>query len=265
MEGLLRHRRQVLSGILNGVDYRYWDPRHDPYIARHYWIDNLEDKLHNKHQLQQVLGLAVSDQIPLLAHISRLTWQKGIDFILEGLHELMHIDAVQLVVLGSGEAHYEQALRVAAQSFPDRLSVKLAYDESLAHRIQAGADMLLMPSRYEPCGLTQMYSMRYGTIPVVHRCGGLADTIVDTSPATLQSQTATGFCFDHTTTGEFLRSTRESIAAYRSGLHWRQIMHTAMHKDYSWSLSAQKYVAAYYEIIEEKQGVSDQGRSGDRV
>jgi starch synthase len=248
LEGLLRHRRESLIGILNGVDYRFWDPRHDPLIARHYWVDSLAGKLDNKRRLQQALGLAEDDQAVLLAHISRLTRQKGVDLILDALHDLMQDDALQLVVLGSGERHFEHGLREAAQSFPGRLSVNLTYDESLAHRIQAGADILLMPSRYEPCGLTQMYSLRYGTIPVVRKTGGLADTIVNATPAALHARTATGFCFEDPAPPDLLRATRAAVDCYRSGAHWRKIMQTAMLQDFTWRSSAERYARLYHEL-----------------
>ncbi|MBF8269087.1 MAG: Glycogen synthase, partial [Gammaproteobacteria bacterium] len=250
LEGLLRHRRQVLLGILNGVDYRFWDPRHDPLIGQHYWVHSLADKQINKRQLQRELGLVENEHAVLLAHISRLTWQKGIDLILAGIQELLRNSAVQMVVLGSGEAPYEKGLQAAAQSFPGRLAVKLIYDEALAHRIQSGADILLMPSRYEPCGLTQMYSLRYGTIPVVRRTGGLADTITDSTPANLQAQTATGFCFTQAASAEFLQASRAAIASYQSGSHWRQIMQTAMLRDFTWQASAEKYVRVYLELLQ---------------
>ena len=249
LEGLLRHRQTDLLGILNGVDYRYWDPRHDPLIAQHYWIDNLDAKAVNKHHLQQELGLRQQGQALLLAHISRLTWQKGIDLILEGINGLMQNENVQMVVLGSGEANYEHELQIAAQSFPGRLSINLTYDEALAHRIQAGADMLLMPSRYEPCGLTQMYSMRYGTIPIVRRSGGLADTIIDATSENLSGRIATGFCFNHAGTADLLRTTQAAIASYRSDSQWRQLMQTAMQKDFTWKNSAEKYIDSYRELL----------------
>jgi len=252
LEGLLRHRRQVLRGILNGVDYRFWDPRNDPLITQHYWIHSLDDKRINKRHLQQELGLAENEHAVLLAHISRLTWQKGIDLILASIHELMQNSAIQMIVLGSGEAPYEKGLHIAAQSFPGRLSVNLTYDETLSHRIQAGADILLMPSRYEPCGLTQMYSLRYGTIPVVRRTGGLADTISDSTPVSLQAGTATGFCFNDATSTDFLQASRAAIASYQAGSHWQQIMQTAMLRDFTWKTSAEKYVSVYLDLLQKQ-------------
>ena len=254
MEGLLHKRRSDLAGILNGVDYRIWDPRHDSFIDRHYWIDSLDDKAVNKRLLQKQLGLREDEDAVLLAHISRLTWQKGIDLILDGASTLLQNDRVQLVVLGSGEANYVKGLQSVRNSLPGRVAVSLEYNEILAHRIQAGADALLMPSRYEPCGLTQMYSLRYGTMPVVRRTGGLADTVVDTTAETLAAGTATGFLFDDANTSAFLQAVHRAIDCHHSGDRWRQIMQTAMLQDFGWGRSARRYEALYLELVKEMSG-----------
>ena len=246
MEGLLRTRSDRLSGILNGVDYRIWDPRHDPMIDHHYWIPGIEDKKINKRYLQRVLGLKDDDSSVLLAHVSRLAWQKGIDLVIEGLPDLLADKHVQLVILGAGEAHYEEALRAAAQGMPDRMSVKTAYDEVLAHRIQAGADIMLMPSRFEPCGLTQLYSLRYGTLPVVRNTGGLADTIIDTNVGTLRDNTATGFQFLRAELAEYMAATRRAISLHRSSPEiWKRIMVTAMSQEFGWARSGEQYLSVY--------------------
>ncbi|MFQ5659249.1 MAG: glycogen synthase GlgA [Gammaproteobacteria bacterium] len=250
LEGVLQRRADNLTGILNGVDYRIWDPRHDPVIERHYWLDNLAGKKMNKCTLQQELGLVENDKAILLAHISRLTGQKGIDVIIDGLADLMLDEDVQLVVLGTGEEKYEQALRAAAVSHEGRMAVNLSYNEALAHRIQAGADIMLMPSRFEPCGLTQLYSLRYGTIPVVRMTGGLADTVVDTTDASLKDHTATGFGFSGIATSDYLGSVHRALMLYRSGGdRWRRIMSTAMQQEFSWANSARNYARAYAEVL----------------
>lgn len=255
MEGLLHKRHDVLSGILNGVDYRFWDPRHDSFIDRQYWLSNLDDKKINKRQLQKQLGLQENEDAIMLSHISRLTWQKGIDLILDGISTLLRDDNVQVVVLGSGEAHYVNGLQDAMNSNPGRVAARFEYNEALAHRIQAGSDMLLMPSRYEPCGLTQMYSLRYGTIPVVRGTGGLADTVVNTTAGTLASGTATGFHFVDANTSAFLHAAQDAIEHYRNRTQWQQLMQTAMQQDFNWQDSARKYEALYLELLKERSSV----------
>ncbi len=250
LDGLLRHRSECLSGILNGVDYRLWDPRYDPMIEQHYWLNDLHGKKINKRSLQQQVGLLEDDNAVLLAHISRLSEQKGIDLILDGLAGLLQEQQVQFVVLGTGDARYEQLLQAAAGNFAGRMAVVLDYNEVLAHRIQAGADIFLMPSRYEPCGLTQLYSLRYGTIPLVRKTGGLTDTVVDTSVATLGNQTATGFQFHDATISDFLDAAHRAITMYRSCQPcWKQIMRTAMQQEFNWEASARQYAGEYTDVI----------------
>lgn len=250
LDGLLRHRSESLSGILNGVDYRFWDPRYDPMIEHHYWLNDLHGKKTNKRSLQQQVGLLEDDNAILLAHVSRLSEQKGIDLILDGLAELLQEKQVQFVVLGTGDARYEQLLQAAADNFAGQMAVVLDYNEVLAHRIQASADIFLMPSRYEPCGLTQLYALRYGTIPIVRKTGGLADTVVDTSEATLRNQTATGFQFRDATTRDFIDATQRAITMCRScRSYWKQIMRTAMQQEFSWETSARLYAGEYTDVI----------------
>jgi len=252
MEDLLQHRADSLVGILNGAGYRIWDPRYDPMIKQHYWLHTLEDKIINKRQLQLDLGLHENSNVILLAYISRLTRQKGIDIILGSLTELLREDDVQLVILGTGESHYEKALHEVAGSYGDRLAIVLDYNEVLAHKIQAGADMLLMPSRYEPCGLTQLYSLRYGTIPIVRNTGGLKDTIVDANSETMKNKTATGFKFKKASPDEFLDSTHRALKMYRSGGKWRQMIITAMQQDFNWADRAKEYASIYLNVIQER-------------
>ena len=253
MEGLLKIRSDKLSGILNGVDYRFWDPRHDPMIEHPYWNPAQEGKQLNKQRLQQELGLSLDPGTVLLAHVSRLAWQKGIDMIIDTLPELMQDRSIQLVVLGAGEHHYEQALVAAAKEYSDRMSVRIGYDESFAHRIQAGADIMLMPSRFEPCGLTQLYSLRYGTIPVVRRTGGLADTIVDATDITLANHTATGFQFTRSMPADYLTAVQRAVTLFgKHPLQWHQLMHSAMSQEFDWARSAAEYVSVYEKALQDR-------------
>ncbi|MEE8393594.1 MAG: glycogen synthase GlgA, partial [Rhodospirillales bacterium] len=191
LDGLLRARAGVLSGILNGVDYGLWNPAKDKAIARNYSPQSLERKAENKPALQRRMGLEVTDQAPLLGMVSRFTHQKGIDIALDAVEGLFGLGA-QVAVLGSGEARYERAIKKSAAASKGRMAAVIGYDEDLSHLIQAGADMVLVPSRFEPCGLTQLYALRYGTLPVVRRTGGLADSVFDVSGG----KAGTGFVFD---------------------------------------------------------------------
>ncbi|MBI2969846.1 MAG: glycogen synthase GlgA [Gammaproteobacteria bacterium] len=250
MDGLLRHRGAALGGILNGVDYGVWDPRTDPHIASPYWINRLAGKRTNKSALQGALGLKQEDDAIVVAHIARLTYQKGIDLILAALPELLHVPELELVVLGAGDAALEQALLRAASASPGRVAAHLGYDETLAHRIQAGADVMLMPSRFEPCGLTHLYSLRYGTVPVARATGGLVDTVVDTSDSTLDAGTATGFLFSAATPRDLLAAMLRAVNLRRSGMrNWQRLMRAGMKQEFSWESSAQKYAALYMELL----------------
>lgn len=263
LEGLLQARRDRLSGILNGVDYRFWDPRHDPMIEHHYWFTGFEDKKINKQRLQQELGMRPEPGVVLLAHVSRLTWQKGIDLIIDSLPQLLQDSRLQLVILGAGESHYEEALVEAAGEFSNRMSVRIGYDEVYAHRIQAGADIMLMPSRFEPCGLTQLYSLRYGTIPVVRKTGGLADTIVDANDINLKNGKATGFQFSGSGTADYLAAVHRAVSLFHnSPTKWNQLMHTAMNQDFSWARSAAQYAAVYEKALRDKMLIVNTGFRG---
>lgn len=250
LEGLLEYRRHELSGILNGVDYAVWDPRHDPLIAHNYWSNWRAGKKGNKRLLQKELGLTQNDNAVLLGYIGRLTEQKGSDLILDTLPELLGAKDVQLVMLGDGNPEYEKLLADAGSSHAGKMAVRFAYDEMLAHQIQASADILLMPSRFEPCGLTQLYALRYGTIPVVHATGGLADTIVDTNESTLHDGTATGFHFKNDSGVEYLAAAHRAIGMYHSAkTNWRQLVRTAMKQEFSWADSARQHSKIYQALI----------------
>lgn len=250
LEGLLNYRCDHLSGILNGVDYTVWNPTLDPLIAAHYSADNLAPKQENKRALQLQLGLPVLDATPLLGLVSRFVEQKGIDLLLDIAPELL-AEGVQLVMLGSGERSLERAVRQLAQRNPRQVAAHIGYDEVLAHRIEAGADMFLMPSRFEPCGLNQLYSLRYGTLPVVHRTGGLADTVVHTDAASLADGSATGFVFEHTNAKGLLWAVHQALDCYRKQDCRPQVIHNAMRQDFSWQKSARMYLAVYRQAIQD--------------
>ena len=234
MDGLLRARSAVLSGIRNGIDTALWNPATDSTIERRYDAATLDLKRANKEALQRRLRLAVDRAVPLLGSVSRFTRQKGSDLVASAMPALAGAPA-QLAALGSGERAHEDALRALAAQYPDRIAVTVGFDETLAHLIEAGADMFVMPSRFEPCGLNQMYSQRYGTPPVARATGGLADTIVDCTPATLAGRTATGFLFPEPTAGDMSSSVRRALDVYRDPDAWRALQKNGMARDFGWS------------------------------
>jgi len=247
LEGVLQQRRQDLFGIINGVDYAQWSPARDPHLAARYDAEDVTGKRACKRALQNACGLPVK-AAPLIGMITRLTSQKGVDLVLDALDELMQLD-LQLVILGSGEPQLEQALQRAAERYPAKLSVRLAFDEPFAHRIEAGADCFLMPSRYEPCGLNQLYSLRYGTIPIARRTGGLADTITDATPSHLASGTATGVLFETASGRALLHAVQLALSLYRQRSVWSHMVKAAMAADFSWERSAREYAALYERAI----------------
>ena len=235
LDGLLRRRRESLTGILNGIDTSLWNPAEDALLAAPYDAATLERKALNKQALQFRLRLKVDPQLPLLGVVSRLTQQKGSDLLAEALDDLAALPA-QVALLGKGEPRIEGALQAAAGRYPGMVSVTTGFDESLAHAIEAGADLFLMPSRYEPCGLNQMYSQRYGTPPVAHATGGLIDTIEDGE---------TGFLFARPETGALLAAVRRALEQRRDSDRWRRIQRRGMQRDFSWSAAARQYAALY--------------------
>ncbi len=244
LEGLLSYRKDFLSGIINGIDTDHWNPETDTNISETFNRLSINKKLLNKTALQEKLSLPVDKSIPVFGLISRLVEQKGIDLILECLPEML-TQPLQFVLLGSGSKSFEQRLHNFAESHPDKISITIGYDETLAHMIEAGADVFLMPSRFEPCGLNQIYSQRYGTIPIVRKTGGLADTVVDTVPETLNNHTATGFVFNEASAGTLMEAIKRSLILYNHPKTWRQLQTNGMQKDYSWSKSAKQYMTLY--------------------
>ena len=248
LEGLISHRKHNLTGIVNGVDYSVWNPGKDTQIPVQYNARCLFHKMENKRALQEHFGLPVDNSRPLFAVISRLVEQKGIDLILDIVPELVARDA-QLVILGSGDPLIESAIGKAIADWPLHIAAFLGYDEALAHHIEAGADIFLMPSRFEPCGLNQIYSQRYGTVPIVRHTGGLADTVVDTTPETLENRTATGFSFTATTATALLAAVTRALQYYRDPETWQQIITSGMKQDFSWKRSAERYLDLYTHIL----------------
>ena len=252
LEGLLNHRKENLTGILNGVDYTIWNPGGDLQIPVPYNRRSLFHKAENKRALQERFGLPVNDSAPLFAIISRLVSQKGIDLALDILPDLIQ-QGGQLVVLGSGDKLLEAALRKAGKQNPENIGLHIGYDEPLAHHIEAGADIFLMPSRFEPCGLNQIYSLRYGTVPIVRRTGGLADTVIDTTAETLADKTATGYCFDTPSAAALWGAVERALHHYREPEVWRQLVETGMRQDFSWRRSAERYIELYERVLTRRQ------------
>jgi starch synthase len=243
-DGILRYRSDDVVGILNGIDYDQWDPARDPYIPEHYDARNLSGKLAAKRTLIERFGLAAGAgalERPLVGLISRLVDQKGFDLIAEIADELVGLDA-SFVLLGNGERRYEDLWLALAARHPDRVAVKIGFDEPLAHLIEAGADLFLMPSRFEPCGLNQMYSLRYGTVPLVRAVGGLVDTVRNYNPRTGEG---TGFSFDDYSAQALLNTLVWALGIYRDRAAWQRIQRAGMQQDFSWDASARQYVKVY--------------------
>jgi starch synthase len=247
LEGLLHSRAAVLSGILNGIDDGVWDPAQDTNLTARFDADRVAARAANKATLQERLRLAVAPGALLFGVISRLTWQKGMDLLLDALPALLRHDA-QLALLGAGDAAMEQGFATAAAAHPGRIGVRFGYDEELAHLIQGGADAVLVPSRYEPCGLTQLCALRYGALPVVSRVGGLADTVIDASEMALAAGVATGFQFAPVTATALEAAIDRAAALWRDRPAWRRMQQNAMATDVGWTRPARHYAALYREL-----------------
>jgi len=247
LDGVIRSRGTDVSGILNGVDRKVWDPAGDPALVTRYDADQLAGKAACKAALQKELGLSVDPALPLLGVVSRLTAQKGLDLVLAALPAVLRQGA-QVAVQGSGDPVLEAAFTAAAYANPGRVAIKVAYDEALAHRLIAGADIILVPSRFEPCGLTQMYGLRYGTLPLVRRVGGLADTVVDANEATIRDGRATGFSFDAATPAALEAAIARAIETRRHPALWGALIRRAMAQDFSWDGAAARYLELYRDM-----------------
>jgi starch synthase len=233
--GLLRERAGVLSGILNGIDISVWNPQTDPHIAYRFSVDELSFRSANKAALQQRLGLDPRPDALLLGVISRLSWQKGLDLLLDSIPTILG-DGMQLALLGSGDAELQDRYQGTARGHPGRIAAVIGYDEALAHLIQAGSDALLVPSRFEPCGLTQLCALRYGAVPIVSRVGGLADTVSDA---------VTGFTFGPVTSGNLSAALGRASFAFHDKPAWRQLQLAGLTTDVSWRNRAGEYAALY--------------------
>jgi len=240
LDPLLRHRAGDLTGILNGIDTHEWDLATDPHLPAHFTAEDLSGKAVCKAALQRELGLPVRADLPLVAMVGRIADQKGHDLVVHALVELLARD-LQLALLGSGRPDWEESLRAGARAHPDRMAARIGFDEGLAHRMEAGADLFLMPSRFEPCGLNQMYSLRYGTVPVVRAVGGLEDTVEDFDGWSR----GTGFKFREYTPQAMLLAVRRALEAFRDRKAWLGIVRRGMAQDFSWERSAASYEALY--------------------
>ena len=248
LDGLLRARAGVVSGILNGVDYGVWSPAADGALAQPYDADSLVRKAAAKAQLQRRLGLKERPDALVFGLVSRLTEQKGLDLVEAAVPELVRAGG-QLAVLGAGDAPLEQAFVRAAARHPGQVAVQVGYDEPLAHAIMAGADVVLVPSRFEPCGLTQLYGLRYGALPLVHRVGGLADTVVDASPENLAAGSATGFAFDGFSEQALRGAVRRAFELHARPAVWTKVQQTAMRQRFDWCVAAGQYAALYRSLL----------------
>jgi starch synthase len=242
--GLLRARAADLVGIVNGIDTAVWDPARDPHLPAAYPPRTAEQKARNKAALQARLGLAATPDAPLLAVVSRLTWRKGMDLLLAALPELL-AQGGQLAVLGGGEADLEAGFRAAARHHPGRVGCRIGYDEGLAHLVQGGADTVLAPSRDEPCGLVQLVGLRYGTIPLVARVGGLADTVIDANEAALEDGVATGFQLAPVEAWALADAIRRAVEVYRRPGAWGRLVARAMTREVGWGRVARRYLDPY--------------------
>ena len=252
LEGLLTHRAEKLSGILNGIDMADWNPASDPYLPVHFDQDHLEQRQEAKALLQAAFGLPIAAKVPLLAWVGRLVEQKGIDLLVDLLPRLMALP-LQIALIGSGDSRFEESLQHWTKLFPDKFALRLGYDEARARLVEAGTDLFLMPSRFEPCGLNQMYSQRYGAIPLVRRAGGLADTVVDADAEALKEGSATGLVFEEATPEALYDAIERALALYKKPSIWRAIQKSGMARDFSWAFSAQQYVELYAEADHDRQ------------
>lgn len=249
LQHVIRHRRQDLTGILNGIDTETWNPAIDPHIAEVFDVAAPQPgKAACKRSLQQRMGLLEKPNTPLFSVISRMTDQKGFDLIAAKASDILQHD-VQLVVLGTGEARYETMFRELQQRYPNKVAAHIGFDESLAHQIEAGSDVFLMPSRFEPCGLNQMYSLAYGTIPLIRKVGGLADSVVDASPTALSNDTATGIVFDDYDAEKFFHAFERALWLYNDEAKREQVIRRGMSRDSSWTRSASEYLSVYEDAV----------------
>lgn len=245
LEGVLKARADSLIGILNGADYSVWNPETDPFIAKNFGLKDISGKAVCKNTLQSLYNLPQRPEVPLIGTVSRLTSQKGCDLLIESLEPMMQRE-LQLVLLASGEKKYEEPFKNAAANYPDKLGVRIGFDEALAHQIEAGSDMFLMPSLYEPCGLNQIYSLKYGTIPLVRATGGLKDTIEDYDS---KAGKRNGFNFGPYESSALLETIDRALRVFHQKRHWTALRKRAMKCDFSWNRSARTYSDLYQKLL----------------
>ncbi|PYX61326.1 MAG: glycogen synthase GlgA [Acidobacteria bacterium] len=252
LEGVLRDRASTVTGILNGVDYDEWSPQTDKFIVARYSPEDLSGKAKCKQDLLATFGVTNADsKSPVIGIVSRFAAQKGFDLIAQIMDRLAREDMI-IVALGTGDKEYEEMFLRMQKQFPQKIAVKIAYDNAIAHKIEAGADMFLMPSKYEPCGLNQIYSLKYGTVPIVRATGGLDDTI---EPWDARSGKGTGFKFTEYSGESLLLTIKQALQAYRDQGSWQVLMRNGMNKDFSWNFSAKEYVRIY-ERVRQSRAVS---------
>ncbi|WP_114192997.1 glycogen synthase GlgA [Edaphovirga cremea] len=250
MESLLQQREREgrLTGILNGVDDAIWNPHDDILLSARYSAEDLKAKVINKSYLQRVMGLDVDESVPVFSVVSRLTNQKGLDLVLDALPQLLELGG-QLAILGAGDANLQQAFLAAAAQYPGQVGVQIGYHEAFSHRIIGGADVIMVPSRFEPCGLTQLYGLKYGTLPLVRRTGGLADTVVDCALENLADGTASGFVFEDSTASALGNAIRRAMVLWSRPKHWRHVQRHAMSVDFGWQRAAEAYLSLYQRLL----------------
>lgn len=247
LDGILKKREGDLKGIINGIDYDLYNPEKDPNIPKNYSLKTISEKAINKQKLQLELGLEENPDIPVIGVVSRLVDAKGIDLILHVMEELLHTTDIQIVLLGSGEKRYEDSLRYMEHKYRGRVVSYIGFRVDLSHRIYAGADMFLMPSRFEPCGLSQLIALRYGTVPIVRETGGLNDTVFSYS---YKNKSGNGFTFENFNAHDMMDTIRTSIELYKDKKIWKNIVKNAMKSDYSWDKSAKEYIELYKKLNE---------------
>ena len=248
LEGVLNTRETDLYAVLNGVDYQVWDPAKDPFLPAAYTPDDLENKKVCKSHLQELFHLKKKGETPVIAIISRLLDRKGLDLVSGIFHRLMELE-IEIILMGQGLEQYQTWAQEIVEKYPDLIGLEMGYNGPLAHQIQAGADILMMPSRYEPCGLEQLYALKYGTIPIVRAVGGLEDTVEDYNPQTDQG---TGFKFKEYEGEKLFQTLQRALSVYRDKPRWKRLMQRAMRQDFSWEKSASQYQSLYQKALEKK-------------
>jgi starch synthase len=252
LEGLIAQRADTLFGIVNGIDVEVWDPERDPHLAAPFSARSMKGRATNRRAIEEHFGLD-ADGAPIVVVITRLTWQKGMDLLAEAAEAIVGLGA-KLAVLGTGDAGLEGRLLSLAARNRGRIGVTIGYDEPLAHRMQGGGDAILIPSRFEPCGLTQLYGLRYGCVPIVARTGGLADTVIDANPAALSAGVATGFQFSPVDVPSMLSGLRRAMALWSDRRAWTGMQKQGMKADVSWDASAARYAALFAALAEAAGG-----------